>query len=72
MYRLVGIHLEDLAALTGHKLILPGDPEPAWLRRNVEYARVLRELKAEPREPRPEAPQRTGIVARLRTVLSRA
>jgi len=74
MYRLNGMPLADLAALQNRPLILPGDPEPEWLRRNVEYARVLPALKADQRALKlgARAANRRGLVARLRMALSRA
>jgi hypothetical protein len=73
MYRLTGIPLADLA-IQDRVIILPGDPEPAWLRRNVEYARVLPALKADQRALKISARSvgRKGIVARVRMALSRA
>ena len=73
MYRLTGTPLANLD-VQNRLIILPGDPEPAWLRRNVEYARVLKELKADQRALKlsARATNRPGIVARLRMVLGRA
>lgn len=53
-----------------YPVILPGDPEPAWLRRNAEYARIIREIKAERRATN-RVPAETGLINRLRLALSR-
>lgn len=72
MDRLNGTRLEDLAHLAGKKIILPGDPEPAWLRRNAEYARILSQPEAADVQPVVERRERPGIFTRLRMVISRA
>ncbi len=53
-----------------HPVILPGDPEPAWLRRNAEHARIIREMKAERRAARGGL-RENGLINRLRLALSR-
>lgn len=72
MDRLNRTRLEELAFLSGKKIILPGEPEPAWLRRNAEYARILSQPEVPGTRRVIERPERRGIVSRLRMVLSRA
>jgi hypothetical protein len=66
------MRLEDLSYLSARKIILPGQPEPEWLRRNAEYARILSQPDPALREVAVEPRERWGIVARLRMVLGRA
>ncbi|MCL4230466.1 MAG: hypothetical protein KJ053_02695 [Dehalococcoidia bacterium] len=56
--------LRDLAAVSGRKVILPGEPNPEWLLRQAEIARGLAEMREEARKARARRP--AGL---LRTVL---
>jgi hypothetical protein len=73
MNHLTSSRLTDFASQS-RKIILPGEPEPEWLRRNVELARVLPALKADmrARKRNAHAADRRGILARLRMALTRA
>ncbi len=55
------------------RIALPGDREPASLRRTAEHRRVLAEMRREARaaELLQPAGEPTGIVTRLRESLSR-
>lgn len=69
MFRITGIQLEDIPALTNRKILLPGEREPLSLRYAMEYHEMERARKAERRRLRKS--QGKGLVARLRLVLSR-
>lgn len=56
--------LNELAWSSRLPAVLPGEPEPEWVRRNAEHARVLAEMRAEKRAARAERSQR-GWLARL-------
>lgn len=56
------------------RMHLPGDGEPASLRRNVEHRRVLAEMRKESRDARRGSePQdgRMGVIARFRESFGR-
>lgn len=61
-----GVDLQVLASVAGHEHLLPGAPEPEWLHRRAEHARILATTPAS-QAGRP-AP---GLVGRLRLVFSR-
>ena len=69
MFLIHGLSYHDIAALKGHEHLMPGAPEPAWLRRSIDNARVLAEIRADKRAAREQSP--TGIVRKLRLVFSR-
>ena len=69
MYHFTGLNIRDLAAMQNHRVILPGEREPEWLRRAAEHARILPELQAEQREARATLLRERGLVSRLRLVL---
>lgn len=50
--------------------VLPGDPEPEWLRRKAEYARELPLLMAE-RSKQSRDEEKPGLLGRLRVVIGR-
>lgn len=56
--------LYEVAWSSNLPIILPGEREPAWLRRNAEHARILAEMRAEKRAARAE-PSDGGLLARL-------
>ncbi len=56
--------LEDLRHVVGKKMILPGEPEPQWLRRNAAFARALR-------TPAPDRPVAPGPIRRLLRLIPR-
>jgi hypothetical protein len=61
--------LEEVARYSRYPAILPGQPEPAWLRRNAEYRRVLAtEAAGAERSPG----ERRGLVARVRFAFGRS
>ncbi|MBE7518574.1 MAG: hypothetical protein HS107_04950 [Thermoflexaceae bacterium] len=42
--------LRELAAVSGRRLVHPGEPNPEWLLRQAEIARGLSELRTEARK----------------------
>jgi hypothetical protein len=61
--------LDDLKTLNPNA-VFPGDPEPAWLRREAEYARELPLLRAE-RADKPADELRPGLFERFWLAISR-
>jgi len=69
MFLLVLNCLEEFARYNRYPVVLPGDPEPAWLRRNAEYRRVL--AAKQPGADR-DRRERRGLVARVRFAFGRS
>lgn len=61
--------LEDVALMRGQRVVLPGEPEPEWLRRAAANRRALVQLRADRRANRTQA--RARIAGRLRFVFAR-
>jgi len=61
--------LEDVRRIRP-EAVLPGDEEPAWLRRAAEHERELPLLRAERRAQR-ESDEKPGLFERLWLVVSR-
>lgn len=58
--------LEDVALMSNHRAVLPGQREPEWLRRAAAADEALRALREEQRCAR--APR--GLARRLRLALA--
>ncbi|MGH2632723.1 MAG: hypothetical protein ACRDG3_04865 [Tepidiformaceae bacterium] len=69
MYRLYGNSLKDQARAHHLPVILPGEPEPVWLRHKAELHAALDEIRASKAENKAAAAMRRGIVTRLRVAL---
>ena len=72
MYRLYGNSLHDQAKAHHLRVIVPGEPEPLWLRHSVEVSSALAEIRAEAAAAGRKTEPRPGFVTRLRVVLGLA
>lgn len=63
---ITGVNLQVLASLAGNEHLLPGAPEPEWLYRRAEHARILAQAPVVP-----AGQPVSGLVGRLRLVFSR-
>ncbi len=64
-----GKSLHDIAIERHRRVIEPGAPEPVWLYRDAEHARILTQICADQRESRQRERIQRGFVRRLRLVL---
>lgn len=64
-----GKSLHDIAIERHRRVIEPGAPEPVWLHRDAEHARILSQIRADQRESRQRERIQRGFVRRLRLVL---
>jgi hypothetical protein len=70
MFRTTLVRTLDDVKRMHPQAILPGEPEPAWLRRKAEYARELPLLLAE--QSRQTADERRpSLLGRVRMAISR-
>lgn len=68
MFRLYGNSLRDQARAHHLPVILPGDPEPVWLRHSAEVSAILAGRRTSDVHA-VTVDRRTGLVARLRVAL---
>ena len=68
MFGLYGNSLRDQARVYHLRVILPGDPEPVWLRHSAEISAILAERRTSTVHS-VTVDRRTGLVARLRVAL---
>lgn len=70
-------YFDDVRMLTNRTVILPGEPEPTWLRQRAEYARLRDAKRAEARAARATIREQDraagqGLVRRFLTVIARS
>jgi len=68
MFGLYGNSIHDQARAHHLTVILPGDPEPVWLRHSAEISAILAERRTSMAHSA-TVERRTGLVARLRVAL---